>query len=154
AGRRKRSPMMKIVLVMMIAVAAVVPIGASSQPPVDVGVERQLFLDNFWFEQKSSVELRLQTPVPREVAIHCDRPWEKKVMHYSCVVYDQGRYRMWYRVDDGDPRTDTNTDRTWTCYAESKDGIVWTKPNLGLATYEGARDTNIIAEGKELFNIS
>ena len=145
---------MKIVFAMMIAVVAVMPIGASSPAPVNVGVERQLFLDDFWFENKRGIELRLQIPVPREVVIQCDRPWEKKALHYSCVVYDQGRYRMWYRVDDGDPRKDANTDRTWACYAESKDGIAWTKPNLGLTPYGSVRDTNIVAEGKELYNLS
>ena len=145
---------MKIALVLLIAVAAAVPMGATSQSPVDVGVERQLFLDDFWFENKAGIELRLQTPVPREVSIRCERPWEKKAIHYSCVVYDQGRYRMWYRVDDGDPRTDARTDRTWACYAESKDGIVWEKPNLGITPYQGVSATNILAEGKELYNLS
>ena len=145
---------MKFVFAVVIAVAAVLPIGANSQAPVNVGVDRQLFLDEFWFESRRGIELRLQTAVPREVAIQCDRPWEKKVMHYSCVVYDQGRYRMWYRATDGDPRTDAKGDRTWTCYAESKDGIVWTKPNLGLVSYGSVRDTNIVGEATELNNIS
>ena len=30
------------------------------------------------------------------------------------------------------------------CYAESKDGIHWTKPNLGLCQWEGSRENNII----------
>src|SRR5262245_19029882 len=145
---------MKSVLAVVLAVAAVLPSGASSQAPVNVGVERQLFLDEFWFESKRGTELRLQTAVPREVAIQCDRPWEKKAMHYSCVVYDQGRYRMWYRATDGDPRTDAKGDRTWTCYAESKDGIIWTKPNLGLASYGSVRDTNLVGEAIELNNLS
>ena len=31
-----------------------------------------------------------------------------------------------------------------TCYAESRDGIHWTKPRLGLHAFHGSRDNNII----------
>ena len=30
------------------------------------------------------------------------------------------------------------------CYAESKDGIHWTRPNLGLFEYEGSKENNIV----------
>ncbi|MCA9068236.1 MAG: hypothetical protein KDA84_04900, partial [Planctomycetaceae bacterium] len=32
-------------------------------------------------------------------------------------------------------------------YAESKDGIHWTKPNLGLFDWEGSKDNNIVLDG-------
>jgi hypothetical protein len=32
-----------------------------------------------------------------------------------------------------------------TCYAESRDGITWTKPKLGLFEFEGSMENNIIA---------
>jgi hypothetical protein len=90
---------------------------------IDVGGRRQLLLDAAMLERAERVAFRVQRPEPREVALACDRPWERKVMHYPSVVFDQGRYRMWYRVDDGDPRIDSESDRTWTCYAESRDGV-------------------------------
>ncbi len=31
------------------------------------------------------------------------------------------------------------------CYAQSKDGITWTKPSLGLVEFNGSKDNNIIA---------
>jgi hypothetical protein len=36
-----------------------------------------------------------------------------------------------------------------TCYAESKDGIIWTKPSLGLFEVLGVRDNNVILHGFE-----
>ena len=33
-------------------------------------------------------------------------------------------------------------------YAESPDGIHWTKPNLGLAEFQGSRDNNILPAGE------
>ena len=76
---------------------------ATAPEPVDVGDRRQLLLDGALFERADRVSFRVHAPEPREVAVRCDRPWERKVLHYSSVVYDQGRYRMWYRVDEGDP---------------------------------------------------
>lgn len=34
-----------------------------------------------------------------------------------------------------------------TCYAESKDGIRWYKPKLGLFSQEGSKDNNIVWAG-------
>jgi len=31
-----------------------------------------------------------------------------------------------------------------TCYAESDDGLTWTKPNLGIFEFDGSRDNNIV----------
>jgi hypothetical protein len=36
------------------------------------------------------------------------------------------------------------TDSEVTCYAESKDGIKWYKPNLGIHTIQGSKDNNVI----------
>ncbi|WP_240928387.1 hypothetical protein [Thalassoroseus pseudoceratinae] len=33
------------------------------------------------------------------------------------------------------------------CYAESSDGINWTKPNLGLVEFDGSKENNIIWDG-------
>ena len=35
-------------------------------------------------------------------------------------------------------------DGIWVCYAESKDGINWVKPHLGIVEYKGTKDNNII----------
>src|SRR5262249_24523048 len=42
-----------------------------------------------------------------------------------------------------------------TCYAESKDGITWTKPNLGLFEFLRSKDNNIVwMGGKETHNFT
>ena len=33
------------------------------------------------------------------------------------------------------------------CYAESRDGIEWTRPHLGLVEFEGSKENNIIWDG-------
>ena len=134
-----------------LAFAAAAP---QTRPAVEVGSRRQLVLDDFWFETKNKIDLVLHPPVLREVVLRCDRPWERKILHYSSVIYDQGRYRMYYRADEGDPKVDARTDRTWVCYAESRDGIHWDKPSLGLASHGGSTANNILSDKKDLFNIS
>ena len=103
---------------------------------VDVGDDRQLLFDDFFFERQDNLTFTLHPPRPGEVVLRADRPWEGGCLHYSCVLLDQGRYRMWYRADEGEHQ--------WTCYAESRDGINWEKPSLGIVQWHGSTDNNIL----------
>ena len=44
---------------------------------------------------------------------------------------------MWYTGHDKD-------NRRLVCYAVSRDGVEWKKPNLGLVEYNGSRDNNLV----------
>jgi len=57
-----------------------------------------------------------------------------------------GRYQLWYQAFAGDESRD-RTRRCTVCYAESADGIHFTKPNLGLFDYNGIKDTAIVLVG-------
>ncbi len=55
-----------------------------------------------------------------------------------CSVYRDpgtGRYQMWYQVTGGG---------VFVAYAESADGIVWTKPELDLITNKANTDRNLV----------
>ena len=41
-----------------------------------------------------------------------------------------------------------------TCYAESKDGIHWTKPDLGLFEFDGSKKNNIVWDGPGAHNFT
>ena len=83
----------------------------------------------------------MHQPTVREVAIPNDRPWELGGMHYSTVLRDGGRFKMWYRSDPG---VDSNRDIvSVSCYAESDDGVVWEKPSLGLLEVYGTTENNV-----------
>ncbi|MBQ8758582.1 MAG: hypothetical protein IJZ20_02720, partial [Clostridia bacterium] len=64
---------------------------------------------------------------------------------YGTVIYDEEEsiYKMWYASYDG---TTYDTGVVMACYATSKDGINWEKPNLGLVSYNGSKDNNIIGQ--------
>ena len=92
-----------------------------------------------------------------------DQPWEVRFDNlYGSVLYDDEReeYRCWYNPFVVDPgSTDVPRERrhkveyqareleTGLCYATSKDGLTWTKPDLGLVEFKGSKSNNIIQRG-------
>ena len=95
---------------------------------MDIGSDRQLFLDDTLVDRMEGLALRQHEPALREVALRLDRPWEGEVSWCPVVLKDDGRYRMWYRSETaGEPK------HSFTAYAESTDGIEWHRPNLGIA---------------------
>ena len=68
------------------------------------------------------------------------------VQFYGSIVREQEKFRLWY-VAAGEDRLDKSVARSapWrAAYAESSDGIHWTKPKLGLVEYRGNKDNNLI----------
>src|SRR5208337_1455993 len=63
---------------------------------------------------------------------------------------DGNLFRMYYR---GMPKVgrDGSEDEV-TCYAESRDGVAWTKPNLGLFQVQGTRENNVVLAGQPPFS--
>ncbi len=60
---------------------------------------------------------------------------------YGSVLLDEGRFRMWYYpVSFGKDYSELTQGPV--CYAESSDGIHWTKPNLGQIEFKGSKDHN------------
>ena len=55
---------------------------------------------------------------------------------------------MYYRGSHYDEASKKATHREVACYAESNDGIHWTKPNLGLFEFNGSKQNNIIWDGE------
>ena len=54
---------------------------------------------------------------------------------------------MYYRGSHYDEKKRTSAHREVTCYAESKDGVHWNKPKLGLFEFNGSKDNNIVWDG-------
>ncbi len=127
------------------------PILAGEMPAVsDIGSRRELFVDDWLVEGLvGRAELRLHHPVPQNVALVTDEPWEGNATNYVTVFQDGDKYRMYYRGShasylDGKDRPNT---RDLYCYAESPDGIHWTKPELGLFAWDGSKRNNIVWDG-------
>jgi hypothetical protein len=115
---------------------------------LDLGGRLELMVDDYLIERLSGgAALRLHQPEPREIVIEHDQPWEGNVSGYHTIFQDRGRYRMYYRGWHADTATHKILHPSMVCYAESTDGIRWTKPDLGLCEFNGSRHNNIVWSG-------
>ncbi len=126
---------------------------AAAEGPIDIGVRRELFVDAHVIGSiGGDARLEVQQPRPGNVAVVTDKPWEGNTCAYYTVFADTDKngkpiLRMYYRGSHYDTEKRKQTHRTVTCYAESRDGIHWTKPALGLFEFEGSRQNNIVWDG-------
>ena len=140
-------------LLLSIALFSTQALLARAVEPIDVGSRRELFVDDHVVEKiEGDARLELQQPAPREVSLVCDEPWEGNTSAFYTVFPDVDAsgaaiYRMYYRGSHYDTKSSQQTHRQLTCYAESKDGIHWAKPNLGLFEFEGSKENNIVWGG-------
>lgn len=114
---------------------------------IHIGSRLELMVDDFLIEKMSGkAELRLHKPVRREVSLVTDKPWEGNACHYRSVFQDGDRYRMYYGAYQYDvqEKKQTYPHPVYLCYAESRDGIHWTRPELGLVEFEGSTKNNIV----------
>ena len=108
---------------------------------VTVADDRQLFLDDLIVDRLDGVHLKMHEMVPREIILRLDKPWEGSTSWCPVIIRDGDRYRMWYRASA--KWSGQQTPRCVTCYAESKDGIHWERPNLGVVKVPGSKANNI-----------
>lgn len=116
---------------------------------INIGSRRELFVDDYLVEALRGAGRVLHHPVPREVALERTAPWEGNVCSYTTVFRDGDLYRMYYRGDHQEFTQESaiRAHPEVTCYAESRDGIQWDKPDLGLVAFAGSTRNNIIREG-------
>ncbi len=108
-----------------------------------IGSQKILFVDDRFIEKMAGAKLKLHPPRKTgERLIESEYPWESATLNWFSVVRDGEKYRMWYECYDMDGWP--TPDDTSFCYAESTDGIHWTKPKLGLFSYQGSKDNNIL----------
>lgn len=109
-----------------------------------------LLVDDHDILYRAGLQRRVQ-PLTRHaqnpVIVGRDKPWEIAI-GWCSVYHDraQGRYQLWYQAFAGHLAQE-RTHRCMVCYAESTDGIHWTKPDLGLYHFNGNRATNIVLLG-------
>lgn len=130
---------------MHVALHLLIALGANlSAQPVDIGSRRELFLDHLLIDKLTNARLELQHPREMGPVHKFDKPWEGAFSGYSTLIHDGGVYRLYYR---GVPNSGKDgRSGEVTCYAESRDGIHWTRPNLGLHEVYGTKDNNVILD--------
>lgn len=96
--------------------------------PIDIADRLELFVDDYLIEEMDGVAMRLHSPQKMPL------PRSSLSGGYMTVIKDADLYRGYYRRykpgfkgERGD-----GSRGECTCYAESRDGIEWTEPDLGL----------------------
>ncbi len=129
-------------LVLCLALSLAASVSAQEETTLDIGTRLELFVDDFLIDSLDEARLELHHPIPADVALHFDEPWEGRFCGYVTVLRDEDRFRMYYRGLPSAGKDGTSAETT--CYAESEDGIRWTKPKLGLFEVDGTKDNNVV----------
>src|SRR5688500_1357542 len=101
----------------------------------------QLFLDDSWIEEAYYVSRQWHQPLKHPDALVTSvHPWERGALAmYGTVLHWRGKFRMWYVAYTRQPLPRV-------CYAESEDGVVWGKPELGVCEFASNRNNNIVLD--------
>jgi len=119
--------------------------------PWPVGSQKQLFFDDRFIAESENVRIVMNQPRKLGPVLKPDSRWEDfRFTSYFTVVQEGDLCRMYYSCFSEDQWNFAEAEVTWRdyaflCYAESKDGIHWHKPNLGIVEYDGSTDNNILA---------
>jgi hypothetical protein len=128
----------------VVAESSAVVINDTSLTPAPITaefVESVLFLDNFSVESQTNTTNSIKQPEYRGKVFTYDRDWEGNISQYVSLFKDGNTFSMYYRgfaQDTPAPR------EAAFCYAVSTDGINWTRPNLGINSWNGSTNNNII----------
>jgi len=103
----------------------------------DLGSRRELFVDHWLMDRLTGAQLKLHEPQLTPAMAEPADPLE-----YGTVIKDGELFRLYTR--DGRGAKHDGDAVEVTRYCESRDGIHWTKPKLGLYELEGSRENNVI----------
>lgn len=108
---------------------------------LEIGSDKQLFLDDAIVASSSGIAFTMNPPQRTgHIVLQADAPWEKaaggRIGVYCSLLKEEGTIRLWYDVRFGDT--------VQVAYAESADGIHFTKPILGLHELDGSTANNIV----------
>lgn len=148
-GKRAASSRFAPPAILMIAVAGVLATGAAVR---EAGAHEIVL---FAFDDQSipwqhNLKLTLvpATKHPANPVLRCGPKGSPDYGHailYGTVIRDGDRFRMWYLGMIQRELEGGQAPGWWRpmCYAESADGIHWTKPQLGLVELNGNKRNNI-----------
>lgn len=116
---------------------------ADNETVIEIGSRREIFADHYLISELNGASLVMHPPRDEGAVLYFDQPWETKAPAYITMIRDGELYRTYYR---GGHKGKDGKNQDNTCYAESKDGIQWTKPNLGLFEINGSKANNVILD--------
>jgi hypothetical protein len=121
----------------------------STPAPLPIGSRLELFVEDTLIERLAgAARLQLHQPVRREVVFRTDAPWEGNACGYPSIVQDGDTVRLYYHGlhyrHSGPPAQARADHAAVMCFAESSDGLHFTRPELGVCEWEGSTANNIV----------
>jgi hypothetical protein len=133
------------------------------ESPVEIGAYRNLFVDDYIISSTSNLNRQVHQPTKCDLnpLIGPTDAWEmsyksiREGTPFPFVDRDEttGKFRLWYAGYTKYTLPSGTEVRFPACYAESDDGINWTKPNLGLYSYIGSTDNNIVIPAGNIWGV-
>lgn len=115
---------------------------------IDIEDRREMFWSDYLIDKdRTTARLKVNQPVKLEPPIYMDAPWDGNSISYPQIIFADGEYRMYYLTGLHDGKNAvTGLAGTVICMLTSKDGIEWTRPNLGVFEWNGSKDNNIVMQ--------
>ena len=119
-----------------------VAVGDDVVNALQIGNQKRLTWDDSLLDKAAGIRFEMQRPHRTgERNLVGDKPWESwQIGGMSSMLHENGRFRLWYGVSHGIRHGEEYA----VAYAESPDGIRWTKPELGLVEYAGSKKNNLV----------
>lgn len=126
---------------------------------IEISNVRQQFLDDLLIFESSQIYKFVGRPekYAKNPVLVPDKPWEMGsrpptdtavgnaglLIQGQIAIYDQEErlFKIWYLASSF-----IENGPVYWCYATSKDGYNWEKPNLGVYEYQGSKNNNIVAD--------
>lgn len=131
--------------------------------PIDIESRLELFVDDYLIDTIDGAELRMHHPTPRETVWKETNQTSGKMWGGAnrsvCVFQDGDLYRMYYRdfarVKKPWIAAGAGEDENIvTCYADSRDGVHWSRPELKLYETDDLKQNNIVWAGTGCANFA
>jgi hypothetical protein len=137
----------------LLPIAALLVCELPAAEPLMLTRHRQLFVDDRLIASSSKLKRVIHAAQKYEdnPILLPVKPWEGQyTLLYGTVIRDEeeGIWKMWYStVNHFRYIQKIFPESTYLCYATSRDGLRWTKPDLGIISYRGNKQNNIVLEG-------
>jgi len=131
--RLERTCTIQLILIMSVLVGTVAQ-AAPANGPIIVDASKQLFLDDYLLASMTHVQRTVEQAQKfgGNPVLWPTESWEPPMATiYGSVIRDGAKFKMWYKSGMG------------VGYAESDDGITWSKPRLDLTLVKG-QPSNIL----------
>lgn len=131
-------------LVFALLLSGLLPVNAyteETRPPFQVPLgQRQLFIDDFGIAHIESLTRTPHQPVKKGAVVRPDQPWEYSLQTRCAPAWDPAvnRFKLWIITSTTIPGVGEMS------YAESEDGITWSKPVLRQKALQGSFENNIV----------